>query len=94
MEIRQLGKLIQMGNVIFPACNIQVEDIPEGFDIYFEIMWENGNNWTVYKDNDNIVVEICIDFANADYSEVADCYMMLNTWDEFVAEFITERGKR
>jgi hypothetical protein len=34
-------------NLIIPAMNVQVEDIPEGYDIYFEIMFEDGSLWVV-----------------------------------------------
>ena len=41
------GDAVVLDNKIIPAMNIQVEDIPEGYDIYFEIMFEDGSLWVV-----------------------------------------------
>lgn len=51
-----------------PAVNIQVEDIPDGYGIYFEIFFENGNLWVVEQDistpNAKIYITEQIDWAH------------------------------
>jgi hypothetical protein len=46
------GNAIVLGNRVLPAMNIQVENIEPGYDIYFEIMFENGSLWVVECDKE------------------------------------------
>lgn len=59
VKLEDLGRAIKIGDVIIPASNIHVKDVP-GFielgpgevrweGIYFEIHFENGDLWEVSK---------------------------------------------
>lgn len=68
MEIREVGKCVEINGTLIPAVNIQVEGVPgylthgnghrQWYGIYFEVMFEGGEYWVVekgFKNNIGIV---------------------------------------
>lgn len=93
-RFKDLGRAVEVetGKKIkrIPAVNIQVEDIPDGYGIYFEIFFENGNLWVVEQDisgNDRrIYITEQIDWAhNQDLCSHPTSW--LDTWDEFLGVY-------
>ncbi len=55
--LQQVGRMVDIDGTLIPAVNIQVDDVPRFFehddgskvwyDVYFEIMFEDGGLWIV-----------------------------------------------
>lgn len=77
---------------LIPAVNIQVENIPEGYGVYFEIFFENGSLWVIEQDisgNDRgIYVTKHADWAhNEDLNSYST--VMFSTWDDFIDGYVS-----
>ena len=86
-----LGRVIKLETEtktkLIPAVNIQVENIPDGYGIYFEILFENGNLWVVMQDisKPNMPIDIIEqnDWAH-DQTLIDDPTTFADNWDQFL----------
>ena len=69
-------------NLIIPAMNVQVEDIPEGYDSYFEIMFEDGSLW---------VVDCCVDGVSPHILHYPTWYLLTDDLDQEQARVVYEQ---
>lgn len=81
-----MGNAVKIRDTIIPAVNIQT-DPPEGYAIYFEILFENGCLWICNEDVDGtMVVEILHDWAHRPRVE-PDNVHRFNDWDLFLNNY-------
>lgn len=88
MRLQDMGNCVKIGTALVPAVNIQVEFIPEGYGIYFEILFENGDLWVVNKESDtgDIITEVFADWAHQ--PDESPLYIAVTeTWELFLENY-------
>lgn len=109
MELHEVGNMVQIGDKLIPAVNIQVENVPgflkhcdgteRWYGVYFEIMFEDGSLWVVEQqpeedfDLDVILAEYD-HFAHGQDMDEPNFARCFKTWDEFVEVYIRRINRR
>lgn len=81
--------------MIVPAVNIQVEDIPDGYDVYFEVMFEDGGLWEINNElgSNRIFVYEWFDWPK-NHRCLPDCVWACPDWETFLMMYITKASTR
>ena len=96
--LKDYGHAVGILDKIVPAINIQVENIPEGYGVYFEIMFEDGDLWVVEQDthkNDPVIyVTEHKDFAHTPWDKDCEEYLWgAPDWETFIMFYVTKNQR-
>lgn len=95
MDIQSMGgKVVQIGEVMIPAANVQVEGFPTTiggteYPIYFEILFEQGVNWCVDSSTTESDGEVAVEQYT--HGNCVTHIWVVNGWEEFLNSYLAKK---
>jgi hypothetical protein len=110
MELFEVGNMVQIGDTLIPAVNIQVEGVPgllkhcdgtfRWYGVYFEIMFEDGALWEVSQGAEQedvtriILTEYDEWFSKEAHDGEESRSKIFGDWERFLAHYEEKAKKR